>query len=262
MTHNLENLVANPHQGHVAPGTKFNNAIKVLGRRICKTADVAYVKTQMQQELKDAGLVDISLLVVDTERLPAGSKMIFPVSKIPNILDSFVEVDGDSELHAKHGLKKRLPSILHLAANAPTRSMNRYIARVQFKLNRLTHRGSAFWDFALRVARRSNVFAAIMLAEVNPHWHREYNMKQLYILINYYNLFWSTLPTGLKFKRTYIPKKYDSEGNVIKYRPLGVPTVAWRNYLHSWQQFLMIFLRDRISQHQHGFYKGRGTKTA
>lgn len=32
--------------------------------------------------------------------------------------------------------------------------------------------------------------------------------------------------------------------------------------MHSYQAFLMIFLQDKISDHQHGFYRGRGTKTA
>jgi hypothetical protein len=93
----------------------------------------------------------------------------------------------------------------------------------------LAHAGKneEYWEFALNVARKSSVFKTIMLHELKPHWHREMNMKELYILINKYNTMIETLPKDLKYRRVYIPKTYDPEtGLVIKYRPLGVPTVA------------------------------------
>lgn len=164
---------------------------------------------------------------------------------------------------ARHGLEKRNPSQLHLVANPSSRHMIKYLDYIQLRLNHLVYRPEEFWQFAQMIARRSSVFKSMMFREVLPRFHRECNMKELYLLMNHYNLYWETLPVALKYRRVYIPKAKDPETNkTIKWRPLGVPTVAWRIYLHSWQQFLMIFLRDRISQHQHGFYKGRGTKTA
>lgn len=111
--------------------------------------------------------------------------------------------------------------------------------------------------------RTSSVFKTMMLYEVCPHWHRDMNMKELYLIINKYNKYVEDMPTNLKHRRVYLPKLIDPvTGIITKYRPLGVPTLAWRIYLHTWQFFLMIFLQHRIPSFQHGFYKGRGTKTA
>ena len=61
------------------------------------------------------------------DELPDGTKLITPISKIPNILDSFVEITEDNKLMLRHGLKKRNSSVLHLAVNTRTQAMNRYL---------------------------------------------------------------------------------------------------------------------------------------
>jgi len=187
-----------------------------------------------------------------------------PISRFPNILDSFVEVTEYNETLKAHGIMKRKPSILHLAIGA-NKSENYYLDYVVYHLNDLLkeNKNKEFWDFSLRIMRNSSVFKTMMLHEVQPHWHREMNMKELYLIINKYNKYLEEMPTNLKHRRVYLPKLVDPEtGLIIKYRPLGVPTLAWRLYLHTWQFFLMIFLQNRIPGFQHGFYKGRGTKTA
>ena len=45
-------------------------------------------------------------------------------------------------------------------------------------------------------------------------------------------------------------------------RPLGVPTPAWRIYLHGLNNILTVWLSLYIPDSQHGFYPGRGTGTA
>lgn len=187
-----------------------------------------------------------------------------PISRFPNILDSFIEVTEYNETLKAYGIKKRNPSTLHLSIGA-NKSMNYYLDYIVFQLNKLLakEKNKEFWEFSLRLMRNSSVFKTMMLHEVCPHWHREMNMKELYLIINKYNKYLEEMPTNLKHKRVYLPKLIDPETGVItKYRPLGVPTLAWRLYLHTWQFFLMIFLQNRIPSFQHGFYKGRGTKTA
>jgi hypothetical protein len=40
------------------------------------------------------------------------------------------------------------------------------------------------------------------------------------------------LPETMDYKRVYIPKVFGEPNGRL--RPLGVPTVAWRIYLHMW----------------------------
>lgn len=186
-----------------------------------------------------------------------------PISKLPNIMDSFVEIEGYDEILKKHDIKKRKPSILHLKTTGDKTRTNYTIYMTSY-LNELLVRGDheKFWNTSLLLMRRSSVFKSIMFWELSPNWHREMNMKEVYMLINKYNTYAEELPRDLKHRRVYLPKVINEQGIVVKYRPLGVPTMAWRLYLHAWQYFLMIYLQKEIPNFQHGFYKGRGTKTA
>lgn len=191
-------------------------------------------------------------------------KIMDPISSLPNIVDSFVEVTEYNELLGAHKITKRQPSVTHILIGN-NKVYNHYLAYVTYKLNVLLEhkKYDEFWKFALLVMKRSSVFKAVMLHEVKPHWHREMNMKELYLLMNKYNIMCELLPKELKHHRVYLPKVIDpSTGLVTKYRPLGVPTLTWRLYLHTWNYFLMIFLHKVIPNYQHGFYHSRGTKTA
>jgi hypothetical protein len=187
-----------------------------------------------------------------------------PTKGFPNIQDSFVELKTENKILKKHGLKRREESRLHLKTGS-NRHLNKYINYLVSRLNHYVDIGDSksFWKLAILIGERSSVWKALMLHEVQPHWHRSISYKHLYLLISKTTDFWKTKPYEIKYKRVYIPKKTDPvTGEVLKYRPLGVPTLPWRIYLHGWQFFLMIFLKNRISAHQHGFYKGRGTVTA
>jgi hypothetical protein len=79
--------------------------------------------------------------------------------------------------------------------------------------------------------------------------------------------------TDLQFHRTYIPKTKDLEkagiplGGVIpgtgkiNARPLGVPSPAWRVYLHCLNN-LIVWSRQGLEGNQHAYIPGRGVLTA
>lgn len=66
-----------------------------------------------------------------------------------------------------------------------------------------------------------------------------------------------TLNKYIDFKRVYIQKN-----DKVSWRPLGVPTLVWRVYLHIINQFLVLILEKKVHKEQHGFRPFKGTLTA
>jgi len=241
MTQNLK--VQNSYLLQGLPGLVLNNADKRIGfnhfRVLHSTAKPISILSDYVNNPKD----DIRVRTVGSKVFiecvnRKGSTDLTPFSRIPSVLDSFVELTEDNTIMAKHGVKKRNASLLHLCVNTRTQSMNRYLMYVQHRLNALVNSGDSagFWRFALLIARQSFVFKAIMFHELNEHWHREMTMKELYLLMGKYDEYWDQLPMNLKYKRKFIAKlwEFNEDGAkvVLKWRPLGVPTMAWRLYLH------------------------------
>lgn len=115
-----------------------------------------------------------------------------PFSRISNVSNTYVEINDYNELMEKHGLKKRGSSKLHLVQHSTiNKEMNRYLDNSFKVLNRLvdSNRPELFWRMALVLARRSSVFSALMITELEPNWHRFMNMKELHFLISKYRRF-------------------------------------------------------------------------
>lgn len=185
-----------------------------------------------------------------------------PTKRISNVSNSFVEINDYNEIMLKHGITKRNFTTLHKMdhENLP---MNLYLNHMVEVLNRHKDNPEKYWKLCFALARRSNVFLALMLTEFDPAWHRNMSLKELHLLVYKLRTMWHSNPHELAYRRCYIPKEICPDtGLVRKYRPLGVPKVMWRTYLHTWNQFFMIFLSEKLPLSQHGFFSGRGTKTA
>lgn len=185
-----------------------------------------------------------------------------PLKRASNVSNSFVEINKYNEIMARHGVNKRDFTTLH-KKDAENRNMNKYLDHMVKVLNHTKDNPELFWKLCFRLGRQSNVFLALMLTEYDPNWHRNITLKELHLLIYKLRTMWHTQPHELSYKRTYIPKEICPDTGIVrKVRPLGVPKVMWRTYLHCWNQFLTIYLSEKIPLSQHGFFSGRGTKSA
>lgn len=110
-----------------------------------------------------------------------------------------------------------------------------------------------YWSQAFRLLKHP-VFQQMAYNKVNGDWYKNSSQtrveKDLKILSN---LCESEI-FKIDFKRVYIPKGVDS------HRPLGVPSMPWRAYLHMINVLIVWYvIGDRHSQH--AYTPGKGTHT-
>lgn len=163
--------------------------------------------------------------VVESLQVQYGTEAVTPFKRISDVSNSFVEINEYNEVMAKHGINKRNFTTLHKISHDNS-EMNRYLRNIFKVLHR--HRGNPtlYWKLCFCLARRSNVFLALMLTEFDSNWHRNMSLKELHLLIYKLRTMWHTNPTDLAYRRCYIPKTVCPDtGIVMKHRPLGVPKV-------------------------------------
>lgn len=81
-----------------------------------------------------------------------------------------------------------------------------------------------FWSTAKRLMA-SDTYLIVSLGRVLPNWHRQKSLKYIISTLLKAKELIKTQATEMDLKRAYIPK-----GDT--WRPLGVPTLPWRIYLH------------------------------
>lgn len=179
---------------------------------------------------------------------------LFPRIKIPNVKEFKVEVL--SEYHPifekEDILKRRYPPIFNLSPYINNR-MNRYIKHQFIRLNNSTTNSRLFWRISEFLLNKSSSYAALLMHNVYPQWHRRRS---------YGSVWWDIKKlrqidlSKYSYKEVGIPK---ADGGT---RYLGVPNTYWRLYLHGLQQHMQIWLRPYSHPNQHGFQHGKGTDTA
>ena len=176
-----------------------------------------------------------------------------PVKLLPNVRK--FKIQGLSDYHPvlqREGIYKREFAPVLEQEKYRNAKINRYVQHQIKRLNQNRSNPQAFWAIA-RGLMGSSSYMVTCYHAVNPHWYKSES----------YGDVWKTIRslknldlTQYRYHILGIPK---SNGET---RPLGVPSLAWRVYLHGLNNILVIWMSTWIPKSQHGFYPGRGTMTA
>lgn len=136
---------------------------------------------------------------------------------------------------------------------------NRFIVYYMNTLGWLREEGSnnQYWRLGMKLLK-NNVFQVMAVDFVCRNWHQTKSPEEMRKLIQEVKKLVSERTVRIDFKRVYIPK--DPRDPNGKQRPLGVPTEAWRVYLHMLNVLVVWFLTGKI-ENQHAYQPKKGVLT-
>lgn len=194
---------------------------------------------------------------------------------LPNTSNFSIKLSDFNGLLLSQGIVSRYASkkVFYLGRN---KRLNRYLSYCYVRLYRLRENPQMYWKLALWFIIRSNVYLILCLHGIDKNLYQKLGKRDMARLLRkldnlrghsatflvskmmvgcYYSQRTPTriLDHYIHYHRTYIPK-----GDT--FRPLGVPTLAYRIFLRS---LLMPLLGcQELGAYQHGFIPRRGTLTA
>lgn len=152
------------------------------------------------------------------------------------------------------GIEKRLNPQLEFDAYQ-NKKFNMYAERQINRLYSLKSSPSKYFRIVRHLIMYSNVFRVMAWNHVVPNWHKEMTVRAVMATNKRIDVLSKQLDANVDIHRVYIPK-----GDTV--RPIGVPSLSWRIYLHMFGNFLYMYLENAFLTSQHGFIPGRGTLSA
>jgi hypothetical protein len=186
-----------------------------------------------------------------------------PYKKIPNCRAFKIKLGIFDPLFLLIGITKKVRPEIEIEPYT-NRHINRYILYQVKRLNKMRDEGRAteFWELGYNLIANSDAFMVMAVNHVFPQWQRHQNLSSVISWCQKAKKIHKDLRENygwqarINFARRYIEKQDGS------WRPLGVPTPAWRIALHMWAQLFSIWTHTWMPKSQHGFVSGRGTLTA
>jgi len=182
-------------------------------------------------------------------------KVVRPWKPLPNISKMEIKLGAHDWLLLLFGLYKRYrPNITFWAwRNGPANKYVHYMFKrlsTQVKLGLLDEASKTVW-----LLMRSHSYQCCCFNYVARGWYKSMKWSEVKKTMAQIKVLAKTKQTSINFKRVYLEQPN-------KIRPLGVPTLAWRVYLHMYNNILTEWRLLSETGKQHAYLPGRGVITA
>jgi len=178
----------------------------------------------------------------------------YPIKFLPNVKSFSIKLKKYDWLLSLFGILRNDKADLKFEPWKNGR-INRYVAWQFIRLNKCRNNPNKFWRIAW-VLMSSISYNVLSFNHVCKGWHRSLPYWKVLKIVEESRWLAKQKAYELQYWRTYIPKANKGK------RPLGVPSPAWRCYLHMHASILIMWLKDHISESQHAYQTGQGVLTA
>lgn len=210
---------------------------------------------QQARDYLRRNLVTVNKFPVKTKYKYLDRTVKRPWHILPSIQGFRIELSPNDWLLTLFGLKKRFPNRM-VFDTWKNDDANGYI---DYMFNRLSKEVSLKkFDDATKtiwLLMNSTAYQAAALNHVLKNWHRKLPINQVAFIMKDVKKLVKNKEFRLKYARVYLQEK-------TKLRPLGVPAMSWRIYLHMYNNCIVQWRLETEGNKQHGYLPGRGLITA